>query len=73
MASPIELLYDALRSDLGIIVETNEPKILRAKMYAARKEADDPELDCLSLLESPTNPDQDLWILKRPTGETDGK
>lgn len=65
----LELLYDALRAEIGIVVETNDPERLRMKLYAARKE--DPQLGVLSFVISPTTPETDLWILKskQPTLE----
>jgi hypothetical protein len=64
----LELLYDALRADIGVCVETNDPERLRMKLYAARKE--DPQLGVLSFIISPTNPTSDLWIIKaRPQTE----
>lgn len=65
----LETLYDALREPLGIVVETNDVERLRQKLYALRK--DHPDLADLSLVPSPTTPNQ-LWILKRnPNGSDD--
>ena len=58
-----ELLYEALGEPHGIIVETNDVATLRARLYAAKKQ--DPDLECLSLVPSPTSPDTELWIVKR--------
>ena len=58
----LELLYDALRAEHGIVVETNDPERLRMKLYAARKE--DPQLRVLAFVISPTEPQSHLWILK---------
>ena len=58
-----ELLYSALGSELGVVVETNDPERLRQKLYGIRKEI--PEGDRLSFIISPLNP-QDLWIIKQP-------
>lgn len=62
----LEKLYDALRAPLGIVVETNDPERLRAKLYALRRERQDsdPQLRCLSFVISPTNPGSELWIIK---------
>lgn len=59
-----EKLYEALDSEVGIIVETDDVNRLRQRLYAIRKEH--PEFHCLSLLPSPTNPNGELWILKKP-------
>lgn len=60
-----ELLYQALASDLGIVVETNDVERTRAKLYAARREANDPALEILSFTPSRTSPETQLWIVKR--------
>jgi hypothetical protein len=58
----LELLYEAYRSEIGIIVQTNDPERLRQKLYAERKK--DPDLSCLSFRISPTSPDTELLIVK---------
>ena len=62
----LEYLYAALRSPHGVCLQTDDVERLRAKLYACRKAALDPELDCLSILPSPTDPSQ-LWIIKKGT------
>lgn len=59
----LELLYEAYRSELGIIVQTNDPERLRQKLYAERKK--DPDLACLSFRISPTSPETELFIVKK--------
>ena len=63
----IELLYRAYNSELGIVVETTDPERLRQRLYAERKK--DPDLACLSFNISPTHPQSQLLIVKRPTLE----
>jgi hypothetical protein len=58
-----ELLYNALGSELGVVVETNDPERLRQKLYGLRKEI--PGAEVLSFIISPLNP-ADLWIIKQP-------
>lgn len=58
----LELLYEAYRSEFGIIVNTSDPERLRQKLYAERKK--DPDLRCLSFRISPTNPTAQLFIVK---------
>lgn len=68
VATPlIELLYTALQSPLGIIVETNDPEICKAKLYALRKQ--DPDFACLSFLVSPTDPANSFWIIKKENSD----
>lgn len=59
-----ELLYNALRSPFGIVVETNDAERLRQRLYAVRKENED--FHPLSFIISPMN-GLDLWIVKRNT------
>lgn len=59
----LEILYEAYRADLGIIVQTNDPERLRQKLYAERKK--DPDLACLSFRISPTSPASELLIIKK--------
>jgi hypothetical protein len=68
----LERLYDALRSPLGVIVETDDTERLRAKLYALRRkhEAREPGFHSLAFLTSPTNPTTELWIIrKNPNGQ----
>lgn len=58
-----DLLYQALGSELGVVVETNDPERLRQKLYGIRKEI--PDGDILAFIISPLNP-ADLWIIKQP-------
>lgn len=58
----LQLLYDAVHSPLGVVVETPDPEFLRQKLYPLRKR--DQLFDPLSFLISPLN-GQDLWILKK--------
>lgn len=59
-----ELLYEALNSAHGIIVETSDPVKLKSMLYPLRKQ--DETLDCLSFVTSPTAPDTELWIVRKP-------
>ncbi len=60
----IEHWYSALASgERGIKLETDNPTLAIAKLYAARKAAGDPDLDGLSIVRSPTAPNQ-IWIVK---------
>lgn len=59
----LEILYEALRSEVGVSVQTNSPERLRAKLYPLRNS--DPDLACLSFTISPTAPESELWIIKK--------
>lgn len=63
----LDILYDATRAAIGLVVETNDAGRLRQRLYAAR--ADHPDLANLAFVISPLN-GVDLWILnKGPTDE----
>lgn len=65
MTQPLlAMLYEALSVEVGKVVSTSDVEHLRAQFYKVRREANDPELDCLSFIPSPTNPEE-LWIVKR--------
>lgn len=59
----LNLLYEALGSPLGVVVQCDNAEKVRQKLYALRKEQNDPDLECLSFVQSPSNPQQ-LWIVK---------
>lgn len=65
MKEHAELLYEALNTEFGLIVTTNEPDRLKQKLYAIRKE--DPALGVLSLVTSPTAPAGEIWIVRKET------
>lgn len=60
----LEILYEALHSELGVVVECFDtpPETVRARLYALRKGNE--ELQALSFAPSPTNSSQ-LFILKK--------
>lgn len=62
-----ELLYEALRTPLGTVVETEDAERLRQKLYAIRRESED--FKQLSFVISPIN-GMDLWIVNK--GNADG-
>jgi hypothetical protein len=61
----IELLYAALREDLGVVVETNDVNNLRAKLYKIRSE-NLAEFECISLSPHRAAPTTHLLIVRRP-------
>jgi hypothetical protein len=60
----LEYWYRALAEPSGIILVTNDRDGLRQALYRARRSANDPDLDGLSLVLSPTD-DNQLWIIKK--------
>lgn len=59
----INYLYDALASEFGIIIKSNDPLMLRARLYPLRKS--DPQFLELSFVLSPDAPESDLWIVRK--------
>lgn len=60
----LELLYEALTKELGIVVETDSPQRLQQYLYAERRKACDPQLDNLVFAPSRFVPTE-LWIVKK--------
>jgi hypothetical protein len=58
----IELLYQALVEEIGIVVSCTDPEKLRNRLYLEKKK--DPEFEKLSFFISPINPTSELWIAK---------
>lgn len=65
-------LYQALASKWGIVLRTDNVPVLRARLYKARAEAQDPDLACLQFRPNPYAQDSELWIVKgeHPNGQT---
>jgi hypothetical protein len=61
----LNTLYEALGTPLGVVVQTDNPEKLRAKLYRLRDGANDPMLKELSFVISPTMPQSQVWIVKR--------
>lgn len=69
----LEHWYAALRSQSGVrvrILEGEKPNA-KAKLYKARKDALDPQLDALTITDSPTEPTE-LWIVHSPKVASSG-
>ncbi len=60
----VELLYKALDAKLGIEVQTDDPKRCREKLYAARRDAMNPEFQRLSITPGRLSPGNTIWIIK---------
>lgn len=65
----LEHWYSALRSPSGVCIRVSDIELAKAQLYRARKDALDPQLDALSLVQSPTAADE-LWIVHK--GPADG-
>lgn len=60
--------YAALGSEKGVVITTNNTALCIQRLYAARKKANDPDLDGISIVQSPTVPGE-LWLVKRKSNE----
>lgn len=60
----MELLYEALSQPFGIALATNDLEKARQKCYRLKAGANDPDLDVLAFVQSPTDPLQ-LWIVRK--------
>lgn len=58
----VSFWYQALASAKGVKVSTPHPLRAKQRLYKARKEANDPILYCLSIIQPFPN---ELWIVKR--------
>ena len=56
--------YQALHSPLGIEIVCSDPEGIRARLYAARKEACDKDLERVGVCISPLDPTR-LWLVKK--------
>lgn len=68
----LELWYRALREPIGIKVTVTDTDRAKAKLYAARKDADDPALAALMIQTSPLNPKGEVWITHREIADDEG-
>lgn len=73
MARFVELLYEALDTPLGIVVRTSDPERLRSALYAARREAMNPEFSALTIQPSKVDPRSELWIVRRQGPPANGR
>lgn len=65
----IEFWYQALASECGIVLTTDNPARLIQYLYRARTDAQDPDLQVISVCQSPVNPSH-LWLVKRGRSAT---
>jgi hypothetical protein len=60
----LELCYQALASQIGIVISVSDFISAQQKLYSARKKSGDTDLDVLQFRRSPTNPEGEIWIVK---------
>lgn len=59
----LDLLFEAAQTEVGLIVAHEDPVKLRWKLREEQKKV--PELKDLALVLSPTNPQGELWIVRK--------
>lgn len=59
----IEFLYAALNAEIGVIVNSSNVDLTKARMYKLIKE--NPELSGLSLLTSPVSPSTEIYVVRK--------
>lgn len=64
----LTLLYEALSSKLGIVVQTSDPERTRMALYSERRKRADPLLDRVSICIPPFS-STELWLVR--TGAKD--
>ncbi len=57
------LLLRASEAERGVKVRTNNPQLLRNKLYAERK--NHPDFHNLTFIQPPHDPESYLWIIKK--------
>ncbi len=65
----LEFWYKAWHSVSGIIIRVSDPERAKQKLYASRKDSNDPDLSKISIVQSPTNPNNELWLVKKDASE----
>lgn len=71
MLNLLEYWYAALAEPVGVVLRTDDRDRLRAKLYAARREAVDEKLSSLSIIFSPTAEDE-VWIMHNASEKGSG-
>lgn len=64
LAHETSILYRALASPHGLVVESDNLKLAKAHLYKARELAKDDALKVLSFRTSPDSPHNQIWIVR---------
>lgn len=59
----LELLYQALGTPLGIVIKVSDSSLASQRLYKARANSGDSDLDQLQIRKSPYSADE-LWIVR---------
>lgn len=57
-----EILSQALATEIGLVVRTNDTERAKLAFYKFRKELGETEFRRIQIKFSPTNPDEELWL-----------
>lgn len=60
-----KIWYEALASESGVVLKTDDPLGAKMRLYEVRKELNDPDLDQISVIQSPVDPGGEIWLVKR--------
>jgi hypothetical protein len=63
VADATEILYEALSSELGVVIQTDDPVAFRQRLYAAMRA--DPALNVFTVHLSRLNPTAELLLIKK--------
>lgn len=58
-----EILYEALSSELGVVIQTDDPIALRQRLYVAMR--NDPSLNVFTIHLSRLNPTAELLLIRK--------
>ena len=64
MSPELSILYEALNEPIGLCVAVSDFTRAQARLYAARRNSNDPSLGVLQVRRSPINPDFEIWITR---------
>lgn len=69
----LDLWYNALHSQFGIVIQTDNPSLVKQKLYRARSESGDLALGEISICASPLNPSTEIWLVKKKPDAAQGR
>lgn len=72
MSSPyLPFLYAALAEPFGVVLSVSNVGQAKAALYKARAESGDEALSQVSIHSSPSQPDSEIWLVKRRKQDKD--
>lgn len=64
MPAPIEIWYEALEAEHGLVVRTSFRDKFKMTLYGARRKAQDPDLEPFEIV-CPAHAPDELWIVRK--------